>query len=292
MNEQERAARFSAALDDMLRGEPTPPDLTDDDRALLALGAQLAQTDFSAESRVREATRVRLIYTRETRRGVLPVTIFQTRTFRQLAVAAAALLLVAAMFLTVPPLRTFAQDIINRISQIVFAHEETRSEIIEGQPAPTYEDAQPYQPPGILSIEEASRAAGFQALEPAYIPEGFTLRSRFGPPTAAGEEVVTDYTTSNAAEAEFLHLSQTRFDPNWSPAVWSIGDAQQHPISVRGTNGLFVDQAPIGTRRGTNGRFETFGVNILTWQENGLQFILQSATLDQDELLRVAESLR
>lgn len=275
MNDQ--AERFNIKLDELLQGNN--PDMSGEDGELLQLAALLAQTDYSDQSRIRHTLRTRLL-TRSKR--VTTMNFWQSKRF--LTSLAAALLLV--MFLTVPPLRTLAQDVITQIGQILFVREETRAEILDGQIAPTIENTD-FQPFGVESVEVLSQLTGFHPFVPAYLPEGYSMTSRFVPPTGENGEIVTDYTK----EDDVLHISQVRYNPSWSQPEWAVGDAAPRQVSVRGVTGTYVEQAPIGARR-VNGRFESYGVNILTWEEDGFRFIIQSASLNLDELMQVAESLQ
>jgi anti-sigma factor RsiW len=284
MNDQ--TERFNAKLDDLLRGEPV--DMSGEDGELLQLAGLLAQTDYSTESRVRQTLRAKL--TRETRpRKVIPImTLLQSR--RAFATIAAAFIVV--MFLTVPPLRTLAQEVITQIGRMIFVHEETRSQIRDGQIAPTTEPGAITLPFGISTVEELSQQTGYPVLAPDYVPSGYTLVMRYVTPNNENREVVSDYMGPEAENTDVLHISQLRFHEDWSAPHWEVGKAVEETVTLRGGEATYVYQAPIGTRRGQDGRFETFGVNILTWQEDEFQFIVQSSALNKDQLLQVAESLK
>lgn len=283
MSEQQ----FNARLDELLRTGST--DMSGTDHDFLAVGALLAKIDFSTDSRIRESQRAKLLCTPK------PVTVRRFAVFRAAATIAAALGLLIVMTLTIPPLRVAAQELIDWVGQMVFAHEPTRAQLLDGQPVPTPEGVSREDaalPFGIDDIETLSRQVGFAVYVPDYVPESYGLLMRYAPTTGDGAEVAADYTDSAAANADVLHISQVKVSTDLSDSVWAIGDAPVETVTLRGVTGTFVEQAPIGVRPGVDGRRETYGVNILTWREGDFRFIVQSSRLSRSELMRVAESLQ
>lgn len=119
MNETERAERLLGALERSAADEaPTP-----EDAALLDFARMLSRVDYSAESRIRVDLRHRLLHRR------MPV----KRVVRALSGIAAMLALVIGLVLAVPPLRTWAQEIVDSL----FNRAPADTQVLEYEVVPT-----------------------------------------------------------------------------------------------------------------------------------------------------------
>lgn len=273
MDEITRAARFAAELDHLLENGAPPPDASEGE--LLATAARFVAADFSVEAQRRNHPTLRA------RR--------QPRWVRTLATIAAAITLLVALTLAIPPLRTLAQDVLARIGAFVFTDAPSIAEEMEGEPfaTPSYEMVI-----GEMSIEAASEHLGFSVLEPAYLPEGYKVTQR---DVNESERVsgASTYFTSQAVRRipDFFSLNQQRWTVE-QPVTWAMGDAEVQAVVVRGVEGIYIPDAPVGLNPDADGNAEVFTMNMLVWEENSFTFTLQATLLELDELLLIADSLQ
>lgn len=248
-----------------------------------------------------------------------------TRWFRSrpahLLEAAAAAVIIVGLFLAVPALRSFAQDIIREIGGIRILSGPTETEKSVAQmnsgtplPQPTLEPSvtpiqQAYEMRR-MTLEQAEAEVGFHAYEPAYIPEGFAMWGRDtwirDGQTIWGDQRKVIHTSyyntgealSPSAQERYGHLGEPHLEISQNLYVeggvsdLAIGDSPVVDVTVRGVAGLWIEQAQMGAYADETGQWHTIGENILIWEENGFTFWVQSNTLSLDEILKVAESLR
>lgn len=175
MNEQDQINQFNADVDFLMSEGMSPPaQRSQEDRSLLAIAALLTETDLSGESQQLAAIRHQLLRSAEylktqqsiSNRVYLHGGIKMNKTLRIFAMSAAALTIVAVAFLTVPPLRAFAQQIIE-----FFMTTDTDTSTTEihvgGTPSNPDEDYYP------LSIEALVEQVKFALLVPTFIPKAY-----------------------------------------------------------------------------------------------------------------------
>jgi hypothetical protein len=176
MNEQELANELGALLDGRADGSSLLPAEDAAFAAELQAMAEGTKTDttFAAtlETRLRAADSSFANRQGKTNRGR---TIMTNRYAQRFATAAAIIAILAAATLTIPPLRTLAEDVLNLLfsrtpsDTVPFA----TPVVVDMQPTPI-SDAQTYVP---LSIEEAGAIAGYEIHVPTFVPDGYVLTS-------------------------------------------------------------------------------------------------------------------
>ncbi len=133
---------------------------------------------------------------------------------------------------------------------------------------------------------EISQVAGFEPLTPAYLPEGYSVQGpwsivKFSESTG----VYRQY--RDASGQHFLvfnpvnHSADARFEQGY-------GDNETvTDIIIRGQTGVWI------TGRLYGDSSETLQpTNWLMWVEQGINYTMYSNGLSQDEMVKVAESLR
>ena len=214
-------------------------------------------------------------------------------------VVVAIVALISAAFFTYPPMQTLAQDILGRFRSVIITDAPTAVERVRVR-APTpvgRPTATPIvTPPRILTVQEASQEAGFEILDPAYLPAGYQLVARGVHHAEAGVSVSTMYamvgTTYDPAYGmgegtPTLSLFQIRYAPDLT-VEHPVGDAPTTEVTVRGQSGLWVEQAAMGC---CDEHGNVFFRNLLVWQEDDIFIDLRSDDLPVEEMLRIAESL-
>ena len=223
-------------------------------------------------------------------------------------------LLLAFFSLAIPPVRTFAQDIIQSIGNFFFVDQPTDAEnyvatMQSGTPTTTpnptliakitpqfYESA-------LLTAAEASAKAGFQVYSIGYLPDGFTISNR--DILFTGQTITSD--TSYRMELDpplhdglqfsaIIALDQTLTSENTDPWITGTGDIPVIEVTVRGVRGAWIEQIPIYPFQNEEGEWDYARWNQLIWSENGFTFVLQTNLpadmLTLDELINIAESMK
>ena len=207
--------------------------------------------------------------------------------------ALAALVIAVSTVAFVPPVRTWAQSVLAQLGPLIITDAPTWPEVvINTPPAPTpigQPTATPFAGPlPIMTIEEASDAAGFQVLSPEYIPAGYRMVARgvFAPPAG----VFAHTTCATESGEEHISINQDRYVPGFE-SEFPMGDAPTVDVTVRGQPGLWVEGAKLGIKNNDSGGSELYGVNVLIWEEGDDLFFLTSNELALEEMLKIAESL-
>lgn len=289
-NEDVRASQFNAALDNMLAGEPSPHMLNDEDAALLALSASLARIDASGDNHEGARLRERLVGRAVTRRAQ------SGRLARHALGAVAAVAIGTAAIISVPPLRALAQTVLEQIGLIQFTDETTFAQQRVGEMADIEIDPDVTYFSDRLSVEEASQLSGMRVYAPTFLPESFEFAYRNVGTNERGVWVGTDFHQVPGRPDEsddMISLTQSRHSDNTEadPITWPIGDAQPIEVTINGNRGVFVGDAPTGTRAIDDGPWELLTVNTLAWEQDGYTFIMQNFELDFEQMRQVAESL-
>lgn len=207
----------------------------------------------------------------------------------------AALVIAVSTVAFVPSMRAWAQSVLAQFGALIITDAPTWPElVINTPPAPT-PVGQPTSTPiagplPIMTIEEASDAAGFQVLPPEYIPAGYQLVGRRVDALPAG--VFARTTCATESGEEHISISQNRYVPGFE-SEFPMGDAPTVDVTVRGQPGLWVEGAKLGIQSDGSGGSELYGVNVLIWEEGDDLFFLTSneLALDLEEMLKIADSL-
>lgn len=194
----------------------------------------------------------------------------------------------------VPPVRAWAQSVLAQFGALIITDAPTWSErVIDIPPAATpigQPTATPFTGPlPIMTIEEASAAAGFQVLSPGYIPAGYRMVARDIFTAPAGVFAHTTCATDGGEQT--VSIGQDRYVPGIE-GEFSVGDALTVDVTVRGLPGLWAEGAKLGVRSDGSGGRELYGVNVLIWEEGDNLFFLTSNELALEEMLKIAESLK
>jgi hypothetical protein len=278
------------------------------DRALADMAQRLRDADFSASRLIRYELRQELLRRINAREASASQPVRPTRTLsarRKLAYAVVMLGLLALIVWSVPPLRSFAQDVIRTVGKISITDKPTWVEqqnemLAQGTPLPTFTPVTPNssRSPRLLSLEEASQEAGFQALAPGYVPSGYAL-SEQAVFTDDDETQVSIFYDDEAMVSkpgpvgpngrDFLIIQEMRWREGAEASDWSVGSAHVTDVTVRDQPGIWVE-GMVSTVRTDQITISAPG-NMLLWEENGLTIVIQTHSLPLDEMLKVAESL-
>jgi hypothetical protein len=204
-----------------------------------------------------------------------------------------ALVIAVSTVALVPSMRAWAQSVLAQFGPLIITDAPTWSEVvINTPPAPTpigQPTATPIAGPlPIMTIEEASDAAGFQVLAPEYVPTGYRLVSRGVLTSEVGVFVYATCATESGEER--ISIGQMQYVPGFE-SEFPVGDAPTVDVTVRGQPGLWVEGAKLGIQNNDSGGSELYGVNVLIWEEGDDLFSLRSAELALEEMLKIAESL-
>ena len=311
MKTNEFARHFNEALDLQFNGKDTAPrNLTAEDQSLLQLAERL-EADISPRSKRHfEALKTSLLERIASKpRHLQPVRRWSW------AGTAAALVVLLAISLTIPPIRVFAQEILQKIGNYFFVNESTYAE----QVVATLQSGTPTTTPDPMkacdncldeqrtSIElasqaEASRLAGFRVYIPEHIPAGFSAE---GTTVLETEQTVTASTSyraplppelqDNFQTDAILSLSQTALKDNAELWSFETGGVEPLPVTLRGVEGAWLAEVPMQPYQDASGNWQYVKWNMLIWEEDGFQFKLQTnmplQVLSKQELMTVAESL-
>lgn len=321
MTNQEWINEFNEDIDQLLEsGLSERSDIPESYKKMLSLAQTLVNTDVRSKSQIESSLRKRLLERANSemqKRGIDRVEVRQNRTLRMrtsFAIVLSAFALFTVLTLTIPPVRGFAQDLIRRVGNFMFVNGPTDAEqyvatMQSGTPTPTIDpnwvctDCPEPQIVGLLSVQEASAKAGFSVFATDYIPEGYTLSSRDVLQTAQSTTVDTSFRMeldpplhNGEQMSGIIALDQTLMKENADPWITEYGENPIVDITVRGQDGVWLEQIPIYPFQNEQGEWEYARWNQLIWFENGFNFVLQtnmpSDLLPLDDLLKIAESLK
>ncbi|MFN8372600.1 MAG: hypothetical protein U0694_06950 [Anaerolineae bacterium] len=272
-NEQDAA--FAKALHDMV--EQVTPDAAFASQLEAQLRARAAEKRADVSSSVHVRVRPRVLH------------------LRTLGVAAAAVLALLLLTLTVPPLRTLAQDLLN----LLFNRTDSNTLVYE---TPVSYDIQPtavgssiYSPS--TSVEAAESQAGFDIRVPALLPDGYVL-------VDVSYDVVAQQTSLFYMRSGIgLVIVQI---PSASAYPLNVGaSANIVRVSIGGSIGQYVEGNWIVNPRieGTTATVSEsswdsdFPFQQLRWEQEGFVFWMMSVAgqhsdLTLDDWVQIAESLR
>lgn len=324
MNEEMLIERLQHDVDHLLDGH-TLSDTTsfgNEYHQMIETARLLVHHDMSSESQIQKTLRRELLVRISNQRrewsfkekGNYPM---KTRSKLLAFVGVLATILLTAAAL--PPVRAFAQEIINQMGPFVVIAQDIPFDVtpadftptpLPGGPTgrPTTHSQAPTDGSGytsneptpvspdpnvqIITGEEALARFNFKMLTPSYVPEGFTLINApnnnvvFVGPGYINSSMV--YTTVDDA---YLGIGQSTFDQK-DKIPFYVGEVDVTQIKVRGKEAIFVKNAMMMTVLDANGQNITLPVNYLMWEEDGLFFMMQTSKLTQDEVIKIAESLK
>ena len=312
--EKESILQFNIAVDKILEGQPigSTSSLVEDQELLKVAGklaAHSTTTMNEVETFLRQHLLERISERKRNREAPKRFTLRQPAT---IVLVVLTLLIIGT--LTIPPVRAFAQDVLNRIGNFIFTNQPSDAEIYvatmqSGTPTPTVDpsqvctNCQQVFESESLSITEASQKAGFPVFAASYIPDGY--QSNASDVLFTGQTITVD--TSYRMEldlplydglqtAGIIAIEQTLLHDNANPWVSGIGDIPLVEVTIHGERGVWIEQIPVYPYQDEQGKWDYARWNQLIWEEDGYNFVLQtnmpSDQLSMEEMLKIAESLR
>lgn len=292
---------------------------------MLRLAQTLVNTDTRSKSQIEGSLRKKLLdratngmeKTQTTKAGPDLLDVHQNISLhvrRTIAIVLTVFALFTVLTLTIPPVRAFAQDLIRRVGNFLFINGPTDAEqyvatMQSGTPTPTMDpnwvcnDCPEPQIVGLLTVQEASSKAGFSVYAIDYVPEGYTLSTRDVLQTAQSTTVDTSYRMeldpplhNGEQMSGIIAINQTLMKENADPWIMEIGENPPVDVTVRGQDGVWLEQIPIYPFQNEQGEWVYSRWNQLIWSEKGFNFVLQtnmpSDMLSLEDLLKIAESLK
>ncbi|HEX2981228.1 MAG TPA: DUF4367 domain-containing protein [Anaerolineaceae bacterium] len=215
-----------------------------------------------------------------------PESILKKRRPVLVLAAVAAALIVA--FLSYPPARAYARNLLIQIGAFTV----TTAQPVEGLPT-AQAPSEGQEPVTVNSAAEASRLAGFTVLEPGDLPEGYVLA---GPLTVVdsqtGKIVVSAYTASD--NSAFLLFNQYRYGTQDQYTDNVTAQETLSEVSVRGHAGVWISGRrmtdPIdGTGVSAPDLLET---NWLRWEEDEIVYTIIGSDLSLESALQIADRMK
>ena len=144
------------------------------------------------------------------------------------------------------------------------------------------------------SLGEAEQAAGFHVLAPAYLPAGYDLTavqsvSYEQLPVWMRPLYVESTYRPERAKPEQVYALLRQFNARQAGGV-QIGEIEYQSQDIRSTRALTLAHGAPAVL--LEFRQPDPSLRELIWEHDGMTLELWSATLSEDELVRVAESLR
>ncbi len=292
---------------------------TNDQPDLIALTRQLQDDDPSQKSQIKASLRETLIKQIQARRGNSVQSPRRSATpssslkLRWGLISLALVLVLALVATTVPAVKAFTDGFITRIGHLIYLDGPTDAQVYvatmqSGTPTATLDpnkqctDCPTPQVVGLLSVAEVSEQAGYPVLEAQYIPQGYQISGRDVLFTDKTVTVDTSYRMEldpplhdGQQMTAILSITQTRFvDENYDWQT-NTGDVLVVEVSVRGNQGVWLEQIPIYPFQNEAGDWEYAYWNQLVWSENGFNFVLQtnlpSSLMPLSELQKIADSM-
>lgn len=213
-----------------------------------------------------------------------PISIHQ----KALSLAVACFLMITTL-LIYPPTRVQAFNFLRQIGVLTVTTTDEPDTL-----APTALPPDPAQKPVTASsAAEASELTGFQVLAPAWLPDGYSAEGGIGIlPNGKGKIVGAGF--ANTAAGTFILIDQYRSGTGDSFADYVSGNETVQDIQVRGHEGVWITGRLMTnpTIAEQQGEKALRGSNWLIWEENGIVYTIISDGLDQDAMLKLAESLQ
>lgn len=213
--------------------------------------------------------------------------------------------LMAGLVITVPPVRTWAQDVLDStlksLGFVRVSHIPTLT-TPPGDPNSTVRllsttpvSLPPIKYPSSISPEQAQAQAGFPLKLPGYLPAGYQAKGfTLGPLIF----VETDGTATNPAgsaawEAANGNAKLTLLQSKGIPGLGIIlQNEQATEVMVGDSKGVFVEGHKTSIRNDQN-QFVESTENILAWEKDGILYrLMANPTLSLSEMLKVAQSLK
>jgi len=309
MNDKETIHRFNEDLNKILNHQTVEMDGVSTDYAqVLQVANQLSAFSSASLSQGRLHFKQHLLET-VTNKSRAP----QAKPRFSFVSALGIFLLLAFFSLAIPPVRTFAQEIVQNIGNFFFVDQPTDAEnyvstMQSGMPTATPDPTivakitPQFYETKLLSAAEASAKAGYSVYTIGDMPDGYTLSTR--DVLFTGQTITADTSyrmeldpplNDGLQSAAIIALEQTLTDATTDPWITGTGDIPVIEVSVRGVKGAWIEQIPIYPFQNEEGAWGYVRWNQLIWSENGFTFVLQTnlpaEILPLEEMLKIAKSL-
>jgi hypothetical protein len=207
-------------------------------------------------------------------------------SLQRFLLASAAVIAVLVMTLLVsPPARALASQLLRQIGVFTLVFDGDGRYSAGQPPQPT---AAPFDPGTVQkagSLAEASTLASFTLLDPEDLPQGFALNGGWSVTEQGnGMLVASEYLDE---EGHYLIFNQYKYGSGYAFEQTYASNEQVSDVSVRGQPGVWIAGRLVAVSAG-----ELEPALWLMWEENGINYTLFSDTLTQEDLLKVAESLK
>lgn len=161
-------------------------------------------------------------------------------------------------------------------------------------PEPTPRSALVASSKGFASLGEAEQAAGFHVLAPGYLPAGYDLTtvqsvSYESLPVWMRPLYVESTYRPEHTKPEQVYVVLRQFNARQAGGV-QIGEIEYQSQDIRSTRALTLAQGAPAVL--LQFRHPDPSLRELIWERDGMTLELWSATLSEDELIHIAESLR
>ncbi|MDP3451237.1 MAG: hypothetical protein Q8R87_11710 [Anaerolineaceae bacterium] len=310
MNDKEMIRRFTEDLNKMQNQQPIEMDgLLTSYAQELQVANQLSAFSSATLSKTRLPMKQHLLEVASSKSRV------PQAKLRFSFVSALGIFLLLALFsLAIPPVRAFAQEIVQNIGNFFFVDQPTDAEnyvatMQSGTPTTTPDPTivakitPQFFETKILSVADASAKAGYAVYTIGEMPDRYTLSTR--DVLFTGQTITTDTSYRMVLDpplndglqfAAIIALAQTLTNEATNPWITGTGDIPVIEVSVRGVKGAWIEQIPIYPFQNEEGEWDYARWNQLIWSENGFTFVLQTNLptnmLSPDELIKIAESIK
>jgi len=268
-------------LEDVLAGRKLPSELSEEDQAILVLATELAKSDFSTAYGKRAALRHRLLNQREDARrkwsSIGDQFTMTTLKIRHLAWVVVVMVLVGILAFArfSPVMADSRQELGNWVAGSTHLPDGVRRAVIKlvGAPEVVIQDKNGTRQihfNEVGSFERAQAAASFPLKQPAFLPEGYTLKSSTVSENRhwvilqyadeAGDVIQFDQFTAAPPEAPTGHSPETTSPAR--PAVQSANRGEGDPMVA---------------------------LNVVQWEADGVHYTL-TGRLSEATLQAIADS--
>lgn len=301
-------ASFNRHLDTLILDHHLPSeDLKPSHREMFTIALALAHNSFDSLSKTKASIQQEVIYKHRT----TP----KKTSLRK--VAAVGTLLPIVIFIVAcavsPTLRANTKEVLIQIGNLIFTNEPTDAQqalpyIDTPRPTPVRDETGEPHRWVPLTQEDASRLAGFQVLVPHDVPEQ-EWEKAFRPEWGNLKEISWEIYESPAGgiyvRCDCFRFHQVNIWQQRSKNVgleeFAIADAQVTDVTVRGSKGYWIEDAPTSLVGGGGSMWslteedivwQISYENFLVWEENGILYMIRgSDELSLEDFVLVADSL-
>ena len=211
------------------------------------------------------------------------------------AVGFGLLFVMIGLLFFVPPVRAFAETILQRIGLAFVDTEQFGPNTEVGQPT-----ANMITPPPTLSVQEFQEHLTFPLLTPTWLPEGLTFIHRSISNSQSGQSVDIQYcrTEDMAVQSGCLILYASY---NAQTATPLLAESKEQTVEVNGQPGIYVHggwqdngSGDPNTRLGNLLWDDEVDVAYLTWMQDSVTYLLEAhyLRLNLEDMQRIAASMQ